>query len=74
VLEGLKAGEQVMVEGFQKLQMAPPGTPVKAMPWKAPSAAAAAAATGGAASVAVSSAASGPVSAAPSATPVSAAR
>ena len=34
-------GEQVMVEGFQKLQMMPPGTPVKAVPWKAPSAAAA---------------------------------
>ncbi|MDL9999949.1 efflux RND transporter periplasmic adaptor subunit [Variovorax sp. J22P240] len=36
VLEGLKAGEQVMVDGFQKLQMMPPGTPVKAVPWKAP--------------------------------------
>lgn len=34
VLEGLKAGEQVMVDGFQKLQMMPPGTPVKAVPWK----------------------------------------
>jgi membrane fusion protein (multidrug efflux system) len=33
VLEGLKAGEQVMVDGFQKLQMMPPGTPVKAVPW-----------------------------------------
>jgi membrane fusion protein (multidrug efflux system) len=31
---GLKAGEQVMVDGFQKLQMMPPGTPVKAVPWK----------------------------------------
>ena len=30
VLDGLKAGEQVMVDGFQKLQMMPPGTPVKA--------------------------------------------
>ena len=30
VLEGLKAGEQVMVDGFQKLQMLPPGTAVKA--------------------------------------------
>lgn len=35
VLEGLKAGEQVMVDGFQKLQMLPPGTPVKAVPWQA---------------------------------------
>ena len=34
VLEGLKAGEQVMVDGFQKLQMMPPGTPVKAVPWQ----------------------------------------
>ena len=33
VLEGLKAGEQVMVDGFQKLQMMPPGTPVQAVPW-----------------------------------------
>ncbi|RZI92688.1 MAG: efflux RND transporter periplasmic adaptor subunit [Variovorax sp.] len=35
VLDGLKAGEQVMVDGFQKLQMLPPGSPVKAVPWKA---------------------------------------
>ncbi|MDO9218363.1 MAG: efflux RND transporter periplasmic adaptor subunit, partial [Lacisediminimonas sp.] len=34
VLEGLQAGEQVMVDGFQKLQMMPPGTPVKAVPWQ----------------------------------------
>ena len=33
VLSGLKTGEQVMVDGFQKLQMMPPGTPVKAVPW-----------------------------------------
>ena len=38
---GLQAGEQVMVDGFQKLQMLPPGTPVKAVPWQAPGAAAA---------------------------------
>lgn len=48
VLDGLKSGEQVMVDGFQKLQMMPPGTPVKAVPWKpagaAPAPAAAAAA------------------------------
>ena len=31
VLEGLKAGEQVMVDGFQKLQ---PGAPVKPVPWQ----------------------------------------
>jgi membrane fusion protein (multidrug efflux system) len=36
VLDGLKAGEQVMVDGFQKLQMMPPGTAVKAVPWHAP--------------------------------------
>ena len=34
VLDGLKAGEQVMVDGFQKLQMMPPGTLVKAVPWQ----------------------------------------
>ncbi|MDO8904754.1 MAG: efflux RND transporter periplasmic adaptor subunit [Hydrogenophaga sp.] len=34
IREGLEAGEQVMVDGFQKLQMMPPGTPVKAVPWK----------------------------------------
>lgn len=33
VQDGLEAGEQVMVDGFQKLQMLPPGTPVKAVPW-----------------------------------------
>ena len=42
VLDGLKAGEQVMVDGFQKLQMLPPGTPVKAVPWQPPGAAPAA--------------------------------
>ena len=35
VLEGLKAGEQVMVDGFQKLRG---DAPVKAVPWQAPSA------------------------------------
>lgn len=34
VSEGLKANEKVMVDGFQKLQMLPPGTPVKAVPWQ----------------------------------------
>lgn len=33
IQEGLEAGEKVMVDGFQKLQMLPPGTPVKAVPW-----------------------------------------
>ena len=33
VLEGLKAGEQVIVDGFQK--MCAPGAPVKPVPWKA---------------------------------------
>lgn len=36
IQEGLEAGEQVMVDGFQKIQMLPPGTPVKAVPWTAP--------------------------------------
>jgi len=36
VLDGLKAGEKVMVDGFQKLQMMPPGTPVKPVPWTPP--------------------------------------
>jgi membrane fusion protein (multidrug efflux system) len=42
VLEGLKAGEQVMVDGFQKLRG---DAPVKAVPWR-PAAAGAGAATG----------------------------
>ncbi|MDM0046926.1 efflux RND transporter periplasmic adaptor subunit [Variovorax dokdonensis] len=49
VLEGLKAGEKVMVDGFQKLQMLPPGTPVKPVPWTPPSAQAAAMPAAGAA-------------------------
>jgi membrane fusion protein (multidrug efflux system) len=40
VQEGLTAGEKVMVDGFQKLQMLPPGTPVQAVPWQAPGTAA----------------------------------
>jgi membrane fusion protein (multidrug efflux system) len=43
VTEGLKEGERVMVDGFQKLQMLPPGTPVKAVPWQAAAQVAAAA-------------------------------
>lgn len=48
VLDGLKAGEKVMVDGFQKLQMLPPGTPVKPVPWQAPGAPASAATAAGA--------------------------
>jgi membrane fusion protein (multidrug efflux system) len=44
VTEGLKEGDRVMVDGFQKLQMMPPGTPVKAVPWQAKAQAAAPAA------------------------------
>jgi membrane fusion protein (multidrug efflux system) len=35
ILDGLKAGDQVMVDGFQKLRG---GAPVKAVPWTAPGA------------------------------------
>jgi membrane fusion protein (multidrug efflux system) len=45
VLDGLKAGEKVMVDGFQKVQMLPPGTPVKPVPWQAPGASQSGAAT-----------------------------
>ena len=41
VLDGLKAGEQVVVDGFQKLQRLPPGTSVKAVAWQPPGAASA---------------------------------
>jgi membrane fusion protein, multidrug efflux system len=43
VLDGLKPGEQVMVDGFQKLR---PGAPVKPVPWSPPGAAPARAASG----------------------------
>ncbi|MES2318790.1 MAG: efflux RND transporter periplasmic adaptor subunit [Pseudomonadota bacterium] len=33
ILDGLKEGEQVVVDGFQKMQA--PGAPVKPVPWKA---------------------------------------
>ena len=39
VLAGLKEGEQIVVDGFQKLQMMPPGTPVKPVPWTPPASA-----------------------------------
>lgn len=60
VLEGLKAGEQVMVDGFQKLQ---PGASVKPVAWKpagaapAPDAAASAPATAASSAPAASAAA-----------------
>ena len=60
VLDGLKAGEQVMVDGFQKLQMMPPGTPVKAVPWKKPEPNGAAQPAAPAASAPAAAAASGP--------------
>ncbi len=39
VLDGLKPGEQVIVDGFQKMMV--PGAPVKPVPWKAGAAASA---------------------------------
>ena len=63
VLEGLKAGEQVMVDGFQKLQMMPPGTPGKAVPWQAPGSAAAAPAAATPAAAPAASAPAAPASA-----------
>lgn len=44
VLEGLKPGEQVIVDGFQKMMV--PGAPVKPVPWKASAPAAGAPASG----------------------------
>ena len=41
VLDGLKAGEQVVVDGFQKLQRLPPGASVKTVAWQPPGAASA---------------------------------
>ena len=60
ILSGLQAGEQVIVDGFQKVRGA---GPVKPVPWKP------AAAASGAASAPTAAAASGPV-AAPASTPV----
>ncbi|MES2362257.1 MAG: efflux RND transporter periplasmic adaptor subunit [Pseudomonadota bacterium] len=59
VLSGLKSGEKVMVDGFQKLQMMPPGSPVKAVPWTpaAPAAAGAPVAAASAPAAAASAAA-----------------
>ena len=38
VREGLEAGEQVIVDGLQRLQMLPPGAAVKPVPWQPPGA------------------------------------
>jgi len=70
VLSGLKEGEKVMVDGFQKLQMLPPGTPVKPVQWTPPAtpaatATATTAATGSA--QAPASGAAAPAAAAPAA-------
>ncbi|MGJ7913878.1 efflux RND transporter periplasmic adaptor subunit [Massilia sp. LXY-6] len=46
VTSGLKEGEKVMVDGFQKLQMLPPGTPVQPVAWTPQNAASAPAAAG----------------------------
>ena len=70
VLDGLKAGEQVVVDGFQKLQRLPPGASVKAVAWEpqgaasAPATAAASAPVSGngAGAAAPAAAASAPVS------------
>ena len=66
VLEGLKAGEQVMVDGFQKLPRGKPGDPiiVKPVPWQAQGSKPAPAAN---AAVPAASAASAPASATSSA-------
>jgi membrane fusion protein (multidrug efflux system) len=55
VLSGLKEGENVMVDGFQKLQMLPPGTPVKPVKWTPPAAPAPGAAPAAAAAPATAS-------------------
>ncbi|MES2784187.1 MAG: efflux RND transporter periplasmic adaptor subunit [Pseudomonadota bacterium] len=61
VMDGLKAGEQVMVDGFQKLQ---PGATVKPVPWSPPRAAGAPGAPGSAAAPATAPASAASVPAA----------
>lgn len=56
ILDGLKSGEQVMVDGFQKLRG---GAPVKPVPWKSGVAAAAAPVAGASAASAARSASGG---------------
>jgi membrane fusion protein (multidrug efflux system) len=70
VTEGLKEGERVMVDGFQKLQMLPPGTPVKAVPWQASTQTTAAAGSAPAAPAAAPSATSAGQAAAATARPL----
>ena len=36
VTDGLKPGDRVIVDGFQKLAMLPPGAPVSPVPWQPP--------------------------------------
>ncbi|WP_137171688.1 efflux RND transporter periplasmic adaptor subunit [Massilia sp. HP4] len=67
VTGGLKEGERVMIDGFQKLQMMPPGTPVKAVPWQ-PKAAPAGAAPAAAQPGTPEAATGNPANAAPAAT------
>ncbi|WP_306396308.1 efflux RND transporter periplasmic adaptor subunit [Telluria beijingensis] len=67
VTGGLKEGERVMVDGFQKIQMMPPGTPVKAVPWQ-PKAAPAGAAPATAQPGTPEAATGNPAGAAPAAT------
>lgn len=67
VTGGLKEGERVMVDGFQKIQMMPPGTPVKAVPWQ-PKAAPAGAAPATAQPGTPEAATGNPANAAPAAT------
>ncbi|MBN8508067.1 MAG: efflux RND transporter periplasmic adaptor subunit [Burkholderiales bacterium] len=66
ILDGLKAGEQVMVDGFQKLRG---NAPVKPVPWAAPASApgAASAAASGPAPGAAAASAAMPASAPPAA-------
>lgn len=67
ILDGLKAGEQVMVDGFQKLRG---GAPVKPVPWQAPGKPTALAATPAATVTTAAPAASAPASAPAPAAPV----
>jgi len=64
VLDGLKAGEQVMVDGFQKLQ---PGAAVKPVPWQPPGAKPAAGAASAPAAPASAASAAKPAASAASA-------
>jgi membrane fusion protein (multidrug efflux system) len=56
ILEGLKAGEMVMVDGFQKLRG---NAPVKPVPWQAAASGAAGVASGATAATGAASASNG---------------